>query len=213
HQQNENGHVTVHEVTADEFGDVDQLREGRVRLLPDARSVELMGPHLAAEVEAGMRSYLRLPLISDAGPLGVLHFGADHAGAFGQRDVVLGMELARQVAMALVQIGLKQRLAESEAAFRGIAANADGLVVLDTAGTVLFTNRAAEELFGVDWGGLDGKFLDLPRVGGERRPLRPHSLVPTASPETVAELRVVETRWAGGLAWLASLRDITEQRE
>jgi PAS domain S-box-containing protein len=213
HERGPDGHVTLREVSGDELGDIEQLREGRVRLLPDTHSVEDLSPLLAEQVASGMRSYLRLPLMSDAGTLGVLHFGADEPGAFGQRDVVLGMELARQVAMALVQIGLKQRLAESEAAFRGIAANADGLVVLDESGTVLFSNRAAEELFGVDWGGLDGKFLALPLVGGERRSLVPHSLVPTASPDTVSEVRVVETRWAGRHAWLASLRDITEQRE
>ena len=213
YQHGPDGELIAREISPADFGDVDELREGRVRLLPDARSAEDLSPLLQEQLEAGQRSYLRVPLVSDAGTLGALHFGAEVPAAYGQRDVVLGMELARQVAMALVQIGLKQRLAESDAAFRGIAANADGLVVLDEQGTVRFANRAAEELCGVEWGGLDGRFLDLPRVAGERRAISPHSLVPTASPETVAEVRVAETRWAGGLAWLASLRDITEQRE
>lgn len=207
------GAMRTREVSIEEFGDAEELQEGRVRLLPDAGAADDLSPLLQLQVASGLRSYLRIPLESDAGTLGALHFGSDRPGAYGQNDVVLGMELARQVGVALVQIGLKQRLAESEAAFRGIAANADGLVVLDEAGTVLFTNRAAEELLGVTWGGLDGRFLDLPRVEGERKTLRLHSLVPTANPDSVAEVRVVETRWGGGEAWLASLRDITEQQE
>jgi PAS domain S-box-containing protein len=206
------GDLEMREVDGEEFGDFDELREGRVRLVADLAGSEAASPLLEAQAEAGLASYLRVPLVSAGGTLGALHFGSDLPAAYGQRDVVLGMELARQVAMALLQIGLKQRLAESEAAFRGIAANADGLVVLDEQGVVRFTNRAAEELFGVQWGGLDGRRLDLPRVDGERSTIQPHLLVPTASPETVAEVRVAETRWGGGAAWLASLRDITEQR-
>ena len=213
HERETDGLLRTREIHGEDLGDIDELREGRVRLLPDAQTRDDLSLLLMEQREAGLRSYLRVPLVGDAGTLGVLHFGSEQPGAYGQRDVVLGMELARQVAMALVQIGLKQRLAESDAAFRGIAANADGLVVLDEAGTVRFANRAAEELCGVGWGGLDGRFLDLPRVAGERRAIHPHSLVPTAAPETVAEVRVAETRWGGGLAWLASLRDITEQRE
>ncbi len=207
------GSLRTAQMTVEAYGDFDELREGRVRLLPDVAQTDDLSPSLQAQADAGLRSYLRLPLTSDAGTLGALHFGADRPNAYAQRDVLLGMELARQVGVALVQIGLKQRLAESEAAFRGIAANADGLVVLDERGTVRFTNRAAEELFGVDWGGLDGKYLDLPRLDGERSTISPHTLVPTASVDTVAEVRVAETRWGGGVAWLASLRDITEQRE
>ena len=88
---------------------------------------------------------------------------------------------------------------------RIIGSVADAIVVVDEAGFVQFANPAAEDLLrrggalvGTQFGFpvSDGETAELDLVGGR-----------------AAEMRVVELTWAGGPAWLASLRDVTQRRE
>lgn len=86
----------------------------------------------------------------------------------------------------------------------------DGIVVIDDAGVVRFANPAALALFGRPAGEiLGGEFgyplvvdgppeIELLRRGGEL---------------VYAELRLVETEWAGAPAKLVSLRDITDRKQ
>lgn len=86
----------------------------------------------------------------------------------------------------------------------------DGIVVIDDTGVVRFANPAALALFGRPAGEiLGGEFgyplvvdgppeIELLRRGGEL---------------VYAELRLVETEWAGAPAKLVSLRDITDRKE
>jgi signal transduction histidine kinase len=91
-----------------------------------------------------------------------------------------------------------------------IAHNVDGIVVLNRDGLVLFVNPAAETLFGRDstellgrpfpypWSGLETTEIEIELPEEGRRPV---------------EMRIVESRWEGQEAYLASLRDLTERRQ
>jgi signal transduction histidine kinase len=105
---------------------------------------------------------------------------------------------------------LLDELRASEARFREvIERNADAIVVVDTTGTVLYANPMAERLFDRDGAELLGTTLGFPLVAGETTEL---DVLSHAGPR-VAEMRVVESRWDGCDAYIASLRDITERKQ
>jgi signal transduction histidine kinase len=86
---------------------------------------------------------------------------------------------------------------------------ADGILVVDLSGSVLYANPAAAHVFGLPIEELLHVPLGRPVVSGEtteitiRRPGK-------ASAEV--EMRVVELSWDGRAALLASLRDVSAQR-
>ena len=87
--------------------------------------------------------------------------------------------------------------------------SADGIVVLDADGGILFLNPAAERLLGRSAAELVGRPFGVPLLFGEAVELD----VPQASgPPRVVEMRVVTTEWQGGFARLATLREITERK-
>ena len=85
--------------------------------------------------------------------------------------------------------------------------NADGMIVTDLEGRVLFVNPAAEYMLGRGKDQLVGYVFPYRLEPGRRRELR---LQPSPGKEAVVEMRVAHTRWQGQGAYLASLRDITE---
>jgi signal transduction histidine kinase/CheY-like chemotaxis protein len=88
--------------------------------------------------------------------------------------------------------------------------NADGMVVVDESGVVLFCNGAAAEIFGREAARLAGSPIGIPMAVGERTEIAVHR--PDGSCSEI-EMRVVETRWNGRPALLASLRDMCERRD
>ncbi|MFN3727692.1 MAG: response regulator [Allosphingosinicella sp.] len=87
--------------------------------------------------------------------------------------------------------------------------NADGMVVVDESGIVLFCNEAAAALFGRSTAKLVGSPIGIPMAVGERTEIAIHHLNGSA---VEIEMRVVEIRWGGHPARLASLRDMCERR-
>jgi PAS domain S-box-containing protein len=105
---------------------------------------------------------------------------------------------------------LTSELHTSEARFRSIIEkNADGIVIVDTDGIVRFVNPAAETLLGFKSVELLGEMFGFPVVAGENIEL---DVLRRDGSTAVAEMRVVETRWEGATAYVASLRDITEHK-
>jgi len=100
---------------------------------------------------------------------------------------------------------------QSEARFQTmIEHNADGIVIVDRSGLVRFVNPAAERLFGRTIDELLDQPLDVPLDTEERTEIdieRPDGR------SFVAEMRVVETEWENGAAFLISLRDMTERKQ
>ena len=91
-----------------------------------------------------------------------------------------------------------------------IERNADGIVVVNQDGIVVFTNPAAAEIFGRSIEDLMNSPVGIPAVAGETTEivvLRP------GGGRADVEMRAVATSWDDRPALLASLRDISVRRE
>jgi PAS domain S-box-containing protein len=89
--------------------------------------------------------------------------------------------------------------------------NPDGIIIVDRQGKVCFANPAVELLFGCKAERLMGEPLDsLVAVNGGKTEF---SIVRPNGEKRTAEVRVVEMKYRGEPAFLASLRDITERKK
>lgn len=91
-----------------------------------------------------------------------------------------------------------------------ITNNADGMIVVDKNGIVCFVNPAAEDIFGRKTEELMGKSFGFPAVAGKRTEI---DVVRKGGEITTAEMRVVEIEWDRKIAYLESLRDITNRKQ
>jgi PAS domain S-box-containing protein len=91
-----------------------------------------------------------------------------------------------------------------------ITRNADAIVILNQKRVVLFVNSAAELLFGGKAHELCETVFGFPVATGETTQL---DVINRLRGTRVAEMRVAEIKWEGEMAYLASLRDITELTE
>lgn len=131
---------------------------------------------------------------------------------------------------------LKQDLKASESRFRNaIAKNADGIAIVNKRGLVCFANPSAEALFNCKaeellgqafFGNLvvEGSACDIemdtdiiPQVGeteaaGMRFVQTEVEAIRQHKANAVVEMRVAETEWEGEIAYLATLRDITDRK-
>jgi signal transduction histidine kinase len=87
----------------------------------------------------------------------------------------------------------------------------DGIVIVDSHGTIRFANPAAERLFDRSADELVGTSFGFPVVVGETTEI---DIVQRGGGGVVfAELRVVETEWEGEHVEIVSLRDITDRKQ
>ena len=131
---------------------------------------------------------------------------------------------------------LKQDLKASESRFRNaIAKNADGIAIVNKQGLVCFANQSAEALFNCKaeellgqafFGNLvvEGSACDIemdtdiiPQVGeteaaGMRVVQTEVEAIRKHKANAVVEMRVAETEWEGEIAYLATLRDVTDRK-
>lgn len=131
---------------------------------------------------------------------------------------------------------LKQDLKASESRFRNaIDKNADGIAIVNKRGLVCFANPSAEALFNCKADELLGEAFfgnlvvevsacDLematdiiPQIGkteapGTRVVQTEVEAIRKQKANAVVEMRVVETEWEGEMAYLATLRDITDRK-
>ena len=87
--------------------------------------------------------------------------------------------------------------------------NADGIIVVDDDGAVLFANPAAEQIFGRPREALIGSPIGIPLIGGDTTEITIHR---PGGGSIEAEIRVVDTTWDRRPALLASLRDISARK-
>ncbi|MGB8689678.1 MAG: PAS domain-containing protein [Microcoleus sp.] len=140
----------------------------------------------------------------------------------------------QQMEIAMEQ--LKEDLKASESRFRNvIRKNADGIAIVNKKGLVCFVNPSAEALFNCKeeellgqafFGNLvvEGSACDIdmetdiiPLVGetdaaGIRVVQTEVEAIRKQKENAVVDMRVVETEWEGEIAYLASLRDITDRK-
>jgi signal transduction histidine kinase/CheY-like chemotaxis protein len=106
---------------------------------------------------------------------------------------------------------LRRALDVCEAAFDDIVdKSADGVLVVNPAGTICFANAAAESMLGCATGELLGEPIGLPISPGQTFEMN----LPSGDQKVrTAEVRVVATNWQGVPAHLATLRDVTQRNE
>ncbi|MFW5931293.1 MAG: MASE3 domain-containing protein, partial [Desulfosalsimonas sp.] len=86
--------------------------------------------------------------------------------------------------------------------------NADGIMVIDKEGIILFVNTAAANMLGRTENELIGEQFGYPLTPGEKTEIE---LLSGSQETTVAELKTRETEWDGKAARLASFRDVTDR--
>lgn len=87
--------------------------------------------------------------------------------------------------------------------------NADGIIVVDSDGVVMFANPAAEAMFGRSVNALVGSQIGVPLVAGETAEI---SIRRPGGDQVDAEVRCVDTTWNYRSARLASFRDISARK-
>ncbi len=88
--------------------------------------------------------------------------------------------------------------------------NADGLVVVDEGGEILYANPAAETLFLAEPGGLAGKRFGHPVLEGEITEI---DLAHPKRRKATAEMQSARVEWEGRPAHLVSVRAVGERRK
>ena len=119
--------------------------------------------------------------------------------------------LYRAVRHAVERKHLEGKLRVNEANFGDVMIqSADGIVLVDKDGIVLFVNPAAESLFGRKADELVNKPFSFPIEAGKTTEL---NTIGGDGKAALAEMQVVEVEWQGEKAYLASLRDITKRQQ
>lgn len=94
--------------------------------------------------------------------------------------------------------------------FRNIVnRSADGILIVDESGCILFVNPAGEEIFGKKACDLMGEEFGYPAIAGEKVEIE---ILHSAKVRCVVEMQVTETMWEEKTAFLAALRDVTERK-
>lgn len=181
----------------------------------DARVLELLQP----------RRVLVVPLVSRTGPIGVLT-ALDRERPFTDTDAEFLQRMADQVAMAVVNASLFDEVATLAERYRRVVETTrDAIVITDQAREIVFTNPAADELFGVPVGAratmktlVPVELQESVRTHEQRalegQPQRYESVVQRPDGErrlvAVATAPLYERDEITGI--VATLRDITDER-
>jgi PAS domain S-box-containing protein len=100
------------QMSLDEYGraDIAALAQGRERVVTDMDVPSERSPVLETLYAKGMRSYVRIPLLAEGEPIGVLNLGSDTIGAYTPEQVALARTFADQIAIALRQASLRSQV-------------------------------------------------------------------------------------------------------
>jgi diguanylate cyclase (GGDEF)-like protein/PAS domain S-box-containing protein len=108
---------------------------------------------------------------------------------------------------------IESTLRQSEARLQQIVnGTADGILILNREGIVLFSNAAASILFGYPMGDLLGLDMRLPRKITDINEIQILCKTERGITTRNIEMKLSRTLWEGAFAYLATLRDITERK-
>ena len=119
--------------------------------------------HLAV----GLRSSIAAPLISKGEVIGILGLRSRGVGTYGLRERIILERLASQIAPALENAQLFQRVDQLALAIANIG---DGVCVTDPEGRILFVNQALEQILGYQPRELVGESIADLYPGGAADP-------------------------------------------
>jgi len=104
-----------------------------------------------------------------------------------------------------------RELRETQIKYKNIIEeNADSIIIVSKDGIVRFVNSAGEALFDKKREKLLGKPFGFPLMAGETTEIE---IIPKSGNVRTVEARLSETEWEGEIAYLASLRDITDRKQ
>jgi two-component system, cell cycle sensor histidine kinase and response regulator CckA len=117
---------------------------------------------------------------------------------------------ARMLAQSILSAIERQRSQQQQRQLQKLlSADPDAVIVVETNGTVRFVNEAALALFGQNREDFVGEHLGFSISEGQLSEVE----VLRGGARRTAEVRVVDLEWEGQPAFLAVLRDITEQKK
>jgi len=213
-------------------------------VVEDAATHPLMEIVRSSKQGSTFSSLCILPILYEARPMGVLFLRSKRPGAFGTRELALCQTIASAMAIALRNARVLQSLRdqtqqvtvarfEAERRMRSLQryadffeSSADGIVVLDSEGRLLFSNPKAREITGYDEHDLRGRALGdifASEEGNLAHDLRAAFLKGDFPKDIDVRLKtrdsrdvIVNVNTASVLreegAVLASFRDVTKQR-
>jgi PAS domain S-box-containing protein len=153
------------------------LASGEPLVVEDAATHPLMEIVRTSTAGSAFSSLSILPILYEGKPMGVLFLRSKRPGAFGERELALCQTIASAMAIALRNARVLQSLRdqtqqvtvarfEAERRMRSLQryadffeSSADGIVVLDSEGRLLFSNPKAREITGYDENDLRGRRL------------------------------------------------------
>jgi len=113
-----------------------------------------------------------------------------------------------QGSTTMASAALPEQIDQAEIRFL-VEKNADGIIVVDENGIVLFANPATENIFGRAPESLVGSPLGVPLVTGETTEITIHK---PGGNRVDAEIRVVDANWGNRPARLATIRDVSARK-
>ncbi len=193
-------------------------------------------PAIAARND-GISAVAAVPLVARDAVIGALSVAATQGRTFGAEQLRLLRAVGNQVAGAVANSLLYDRFREAEDAVRRsderlrslAAAAAEGIVTYDELGIVESANAAADDMFGLGHGGMEGnslfghlKFVHDDETGPTsgpdsaralvHSPWRPLSGVRTDGSEFPVEMSTSSFPLGGRTIFTAILRDVTEHQ-
>ena len=221
------------------------LASGQPFVVEDAATHPLMEiVRSSGQGKTAFASLCIVPILYEARPMGVLFLRSRRAGSFGEREVALCRTISSAMAIALRNARVLQSLRdqtqqvavarfEAERRMRSLQryadffeSSADGIVVLDPRGHLLFSNPKAREITGYEDSDLRGRPLGdifADEEAGRARALREAFLDGTFPNDIDVRVKardgrkiIINLNTAGVLredgAVLATFRDVTRQR-
>ncbi len=215
------------------------VNEGVPILVTETQGHPEVNPHT---LEAGIRSLIAVPLISQGQTVGVMYVGSFTAQRFTQDEVQFVSSLANQAAVAISNARLFSEIAESRDQLQAILDSAaDGLLIFEPGGRIVMVNPRLEAMWDVPHGWLNERHLpdllaDPETAIAEKLGYTPEALqrllgqisarhTPTANRHVYAlpgqsPARYVERACLPVLdaerqpiGWMMVLRDVTEELE
>ncbi len=96
----------------DHYGlhDLDELKQGRVCVVPDVTALAERAPVIETLRQRGMRSYVRIPLMVEGTLVGALNLWSDETAHFTLAQIEIARAIADQLAIALQHAILREQI-------------------------------------------------------------------------------------------------------